>query len=101
MTDQHNDLKEVVKAAIAELFEEKKDKGTLTPEQAAEVLQVNINKVYELCHHPTFPALNIGRKWIIHREAMLQWIIDEAERQKQDQRNKMHRMFQQSKTGVI
>lgn len=70
-----------------------------TPDQAAEILQINQNMMYELCRRPGFPAMRLGRIWRINTAAMLEWVTNEANRQHEEEHQKVMRLYQQSRTG--
>jgi excisionase family DNA binding protein len=46
----------------------------LTPAQAAKVLQIGRNQVYELCHQRQIPHVRIGQRIRIPRDALLAWL---------------------------
>lgn len=48
----------------------------LTVSQAAELLQIGRNTVYELCHREDFPCVRIGRSVRINRELLQSWLND-------------------------
>lgn len=53
--------------------------ATMTVREAAKYLNVNSNSMYGLVHQPDFTAaLRIGRRILISREALVEWVRNEA-----------------------
>ena len=52
---------------------------TLNDREAAEVLRISKSKVYELARTESFPAVRIGKRVVIPRDKLIQWINDQAE----------------------
>ena len=52
---------------------------TLKAHEAAEVLRISKSKVYELAQSETFPAIRIGKRVVIPRDQLIQWMNDQAE----------------------
>jgi len=52
---------------------------TLKAREAAEVLRISKSKVYELARTESFPAVRIGKRVVIPRDKLIQWINDQAE----------------------
>ena len=50
------------------------EKFVLTPMEAAEMLGVGRNKIYELLRSDSFPVLNIGRLKRVPRQELQEWI---------------------------
>ncbi|MCI8681010.1 MAG: helix-turn-helix domain-containing protein [Oscillospiraceae bacterium] len=46
----------------------------LTVPQAAELMQLGRDTVYQLTHRPDFPALRLGRTVRINREGLQDWL---------------------------
>ena len=46
----------------------------LTVSQAAELMQLGRDTVYQLTHRPDFPALRLGRSVRINRELLQVWL---------------------------
>ena len=51
---------------------------TLNAREAAEVLRISKSKVYELAHSESFPAIRIGKRVVIPRDKLIQWMNDQA-----------------------
>ena len=48
----------------------------LNPDEAAEILRVNMNTIYLLCRRPDFPAVRISpRRIVIPADALHDWMI--------------------------
>ena len=52
---------------------------TLKAEEAAKVLRISKSKVYELAQSESFPAIRIGKRVVIPRDKLIQWMNDQAE----------------------
>ena len=52
---------------------------TLKAEEAAKVLRISKSKVYELARTEFFPAVRIGKRVVIPRDKLLQWMNNQAE----------------------
>ena len=52
---------------------------TLKAEEAAKVLRISKSKVYELARTESFPAVRIGKRVVIPRDKLVQWMNDQAE----------------------
>ena len=50
------------------------EKLTMTASEAAEALQVSKPVIYELCRLEDFPVIRIGRKVLIPREQLQDWV---------------------------
>ena len=48
----------------------------LNAETVAKVLGVSPSSGYELMHEPDFPALHIGNRIVIPKEAFIRWMED-------------------------
>ncbi|MBD5151826.1 MAG: helix-turn-helix domain-containing protein [Oscillibacter sp.] len=48
----------------------------LNAETVAKVLGVSPSNGYELMHEPDFPALRIGNRIVIPKEAFIRWVED-------------------------
>lgn len=47
----------------------------IPPKEAAAILHLSLNSLYLLLQNdPTFPAIKIGRKWIICKAKIPEWI---------------------------
>ena len=52
---------------------------TLNAREAAEVLRISKSKVYELAQSESFPAIRIGKRVVIPREKLIEWMNNQAE----------------------
>ena len=52
---------------------------TLKAHEAAAVLRISKSKVYELAQSESFPAIRIGKRVVIPRDKLIQWMNDQAE----------------------
>lgn len=50
------------------------DKLVLTPAEAAEMLGVSMPTMYALCRQPDFPCVRLGRKVLIPRDGLRDWL---------------------------
>lgn len=55
----------------------------ITAKEAAKVLQISKSKLYQILKSdPTFPAVQLGRKWIIYKAKLPQWFESKLPNQK-------------------
>jgi len=47
---------------------------------AAKFVGVSIPKMRELAHKPGFPAIRVGRRWVIPRMLLKEWLEEEAKK---------------------
>ena len=52
---------------------------TLNAREAAEVLRISKSKVYELAQSESFPAIRIGKRVVIPRDKLIEWMNNQAE----------------------
>ena len=52
---------------------------TLNAREAAAVLRISKSKVYELARTESFPAVRIGKRVVIPRDKLIEWMNDQAE----------------------
>ena len=52
---------------------------TLKAHEAAAVLRISKSKVYELAQRESFPAIRIGKRVVIPRNQLIQWMKNQAE----------------------
>lgn len=52
---------------------------TLKAHEAAAVLRISKSKIYELAQSGSFPAIRIGKRVVIPRDQLIQWMNDQAE----------------------
>ena len=52
---------------------------TLNAREAAGVLRISKSKVYELARTESFPAVRIGKRVVIPRDKLIEWMNDQAE----------------------
>ena len=52
---------------------------TLKAHEAAEVLRISKSKVYELAQCESFPAIRIGKRVVIPRDKLIQWMNAQVE----------------------
>jgi excisionase family DNA binding protein len=53
-------------------------KMALKPKEAAPLIGVGINRIYELCHRQDFPAIQVGSGYIIPVSGLQRWLDLEA-----------------------
>ena len=51
---------------------------TLKAREAAEVLRISKSKVYELAHSESFPAIRIGKRVVVPRDKLVEWMNAQA-----------------------
>ena len=51
---------------------------TLNAREAAEVLRISKSKVYELAQSESFPAIRIGKRVVITRDKLIEWLNNQA-----------------------
>ena len=51
----------------------------LTVKELAEFININLNRAYQLAHRADFPSLRIGRKIMISRNKLLEWIDEKSD----------------------
>ena len=47
---------------------------TLTVEQVGDVLRISRSKAYELVHEKGFPTVKIGRRLLVTKISLMQWL---------------------------
>ena len=52
---------------------------TLNAREAAEILRISKSKVYELARTESFPAVRIGKRVVIPRDKLIEWMNGQAE----------------------
>ena len=52
---------------------------SLNAQQVAEILGIAKNSAYTLMHSKSFPTLHIGRRLVVPKEKLLQWMDDQLE----------------------
>ena len=52
---------------------------TLKAHEAAAVLRISKSKVYDLARTESFPAVRIGKRVVIPRDKLIQWMNNQAE----------------------
>ena len=52
---------------------------TLNDREAAGVLRISKSKVYELAQSESFPAIRIGKRFVIPRDKLIEWMNNQAE----------------------
>ena len=52
---------------------------TLNAHEAAAVLRISKSKVYELARTESFPAVRIGKRVVIPRDKLIEWMNAQAE----------------------
>ena len=52
---------------------------TLNAQQVADLLGIAKNSVYTLMHSEGFPTLHIGRRLVVPKEKLLQWMDEQLE----------------------
>ena len=52
---------------------------TLNAKQVAEILGVARNTAYTLMHSEGFPTLHVGRRLLVPKDKLLQWMDDQLE----------------------
>ena len=52
---------------------------TLNAREAAGVLRISKSKVYELARTESFPAVRIGKRVVIPRDKLIEWMNNQAE----------------------
>lgn len=57
------------------------EKLTMTASEAAEALQVSMPVIYELCRRENFPVIRIGRKVLIPRDQLQNWVNAQLRRE--------------------
>ena len=57
---------------------EAKEKLVYTVKEAAEVLGVGANTMYELIHRADFPKVPVGARWKIPKQALSDWLMQQA-----------------------
>ncbi|MCD8051499.1 MAG: helix-turn-helix domain-containing protein [Clostridiales bacterium] len=50
------------------------EKLTLKPKEVAEVLGLGITKTYELMHTPDFPSFRVGKRLLVSKKALEEWL---------------------------
>lgn len=50
----------------------------MTPQQAADYLQLNVRSLYTALNAGSIPARRIGKQWRISRDVLLAWLAGDA-----------------------
>ena len=53
-------------------------KLALKPAEAAELLNISLPTMYELCKRADFPAIRFGRAIVIPRAGLEKWLTDQS-----------------------
>lgn len=53
----------------------------LKPKQAAKLMGIGTNAIYNLCHRADFPAIKVGAGYIIPTDALRNWLLRQAEQE--------------------
>ena len=53
-------------------------KVAYTPKEAAQVLRIGVNRVYQLCHMDGFPCIMVGSRFIIPVDKLHEWVNTQA-----------------------
>lgn len=52
---------------------------TLKAHEAAPVLRISMSKIYDLARTESFPAVRIGKRVVIPRDKLIEWMNNQAE----------------------
>lgn len=50
----------------------------LKPKEAAPLIGVGVNAIYNLCHRTDFPAIKVGSGYIIPTDALRNWLNEQS-----------------------
>lgn len=59
------------------------EKLTFSVAEAAGVIGISVPTAYKLIHQADFPALHIGTRWVIPKEALREWLDREGKRKRE------------------
>ena len=51
---------------------------TLNADQVASVLSISRANAYALMHSKGFPTIQIGKRMVVHRDKLIEWMSDHA-----------------------
>ena len=51
---------------------------TLTADQVAAVLSISRANAYTLMHSKDFPTIQIGKRMVVHRDRLIDWMNDKV-----------------------
>jgi len=71
-------LREIIREELAAALDKPQVPRALSIKEAAEILGVNLNKMYEMTRIKGFPALRDGNRIIIPPDALKRWMDREA-----------------------
>lgn len=77
MEVKREDLKLIIREAVQEAFDMKKEsEKTLTIQKCAEYTNIGREKITELINNPNidFPYFKVGTKTLIHKELLDEWL---------------------------
>lgn len=74
LADKLNRIQEATPAIHTESEAKLAQKLTLTVTETAEALSISKATMYQLIHRNDFPSLSIGRRVLIPREKLIEWI---------------------------
>ncbi|MBQ6360953.1 MAG: helix-turn-helix domain-containing protein [Lachnospiraceae bacterium] len=52
-----------------------------TVEQMQQYLHLGRTQAYSLCHEPGFPTIRVGRRILINRERLEEWLLEQEEKE--------------------
>ena len=53
---------------------------TLNAQQMAEILNISKNMAYTLMHSEGFPTIHVGKRLLVQKNKLLQWMDEQSER---------------------
>ena len=54
----------------------------LTPQQVKDYLHCNDRTIYNLCRRKDFPSFRVGKRYLIDRNRLIEWIEKESKKNK-------------------
>lgn len=54
------------------------NKITLNMNEAAQLVGVSVPVMRELAQRPDFPSIRVGKRWVIPRNLLIEWLETEA-----------------------
>lgn len=64
-------------------MKEKIEKMTLSVAEASVVMGVSVPTAYRMLRQRDFPAIHIGTRWIIPKDALKEWLDVEAKKKRE------------------
>lgn len=72
------ELPNIVAALKEEMHIDSNHPEVLKPKEAAKIMKIGLNAVYDLCRNPDFPCIKEGRKILIPYRSLIRWMEQQS-----------------------